>query len=94
LSCFKGPHWTLLGNGVAHDAVRSRPGLHTFGSSGDIIDAGGHLNDAYALATGDWALVRPDGYVSAIVSSEHLDVLENYLVNVGLSAEGYDTSSR
>jgi hypothetical protein len=29
--------------------------------------------------------VRPDGYVGAIVSSEHGDLLENYLGCVGLN---------
>jgi hypothetical protein len=88
---FKGAHWTLLGYEVVRDPVSSRPGLriHTFGPRGDILDQSGHFRDAYTLASGDWVLVRPDGYVGAIVSSEHVDVLENYLGSVGLNAEGW-----
>jgi 2-polyprenyl-6-methoxyphenol hydroxylase-like FAD-dependent oxidoreductase len=88
---FKGPHWTLLGYEVVREAVTPRPGLHihTFGPRGDIIDESAHFRDAYALASGDWVLVRPDGYVGAIVSSENVDVLENYLGSVGLNAEAW-----
>jgi 2-polyprenyl-6-methoxyphenol hydroxylase-like FAD-dependent oxidoreductase len=83
---FQGTHWTLLGDGVNRDAVPPRRGLHiyTFGSRGDVIDADGHFRDAYGLAPGDWVLVRPDGYLGACVSSDHVDALENYLDNVGL----------
>jgi 2-polyprenyl-6-methoxyphenol hydroxylase-like FAD-dependent oxidoreductase len=83
---FKGPHWTLLGYEVDRDAVPPRPGLHvhTVGSRGDIIDESGYLRDAYVLASGDWALVRPDGYVGAIVSSGETGALKRYLRNVGL----------
>jgi 2-polyprenyl-6-methoxyphenol hydroxylase-like FAD-dependent oxidoreductase len=84
---FKGPHWTLLGYEVERDAVRSRPGLHihTVGSRGDLIDESGYLRDAYVLAPGDWVLVRPDGYIGAIVSSGEMDALETYLRHVGLT---------
>lgn len=84
---FKGAEWTLLGYEVERDAVPSRPRLHihTTGLRGDIVDEGGHLRDAYTLASGDWVLVRPDGYVGAMVSSSELGVLETYLRNVGLA---------
>ncbi|WNJ93909.1 FAD-dependent oxidoreductase [Bosea sp. 685] len=83
---FKGADWTLLGYEVERDAVPSRPGLsiHMLGPRGDILDEGGHLRDAYALTPGDWVLVRPDGYVGAIVSSSEVGGLETYLRNVGL----------
>ena len=83
---FKGPHWTLLGYDVARDAVPPRPGLriHTIGSRGDIVDERGYLRDAYGLASGDWVLMRPDGYVGAIVSSGEMGALEAYLRDVGL----------
>jgi 2-polyprenyl-6-methoxyphenol hydroxylase-like FAD-dependent oxidoreductase len=89
---FKGPHWTLLGYDVAHDLVSARSGLHihTFGTRGDIIDDGGHFRDAYSLASGDWVLIRPDGYVGAIVASGELAALERYLLNVGLGVRGDD----
>jgi 2-polyprenyl-6-methoxyphenol hydroxylase-like FAD-dependent oxidoreductase len=83
---FKGPHWTLLGYDAERDVVSPRPGLHihTVSSHGDIIDENGCLCDAYVLAPGDWVLVRPDGYIGAIVSSGETGALETYLRNVGL----------
>jgi hypothetical protein len=86
---FKGPHWTLLGHGVERELVHPRPGLHihTFGLRGDGIDAEGHLRAAYGLGEGDWVLVRPDGYVGALVASDQLDVLARYLDAVGLGVE-------
>jgi hypothetical protein len=83
---FKGAHWTLLGYDVERDAMRPRPGLHihTLGPRGDVFDDGSHLRDAYALLSGDWVLVRPDGYVGALVSSNEICVLETYLRDVGL----------
>jgi 2-polyprenyl-6-methoxyphenol hydroxylase-like FAD-dependent oxidoreductase len=83
---FKGAHWTLLGYDVERDAVPPRPGLHihTVGPRGDFRDEGGYLRDAYAVAPGDWVLVRPDGYVGAIVSSGETHALENYFRSVGL----------
>ena len=83
---FKGPHWTLLGYDVERDAVPPRSGLHihTVGSSGDIVDESGYLRDAYVPASGVWVLVRPDGYIGAIVSSAETGALETYLRDVGL----------
>jgi 2-polyprenyl-6-methoxyphenol hydroxylase-like FAD-dependent oxidoreductase len=87
---FKGTHWTLLGYEVERDVRLPRPGLriYTFGLCGDLIDESGHFRNAYTLAPGDWALVRPDGYIGAIVASNHVEALENYLRKVGLSADG------
>ncbi|SON53663.1 Pentachlorophenol 4-monooxygenase [Hartmannibacter diazotrophicus] len=86
---FRGPHWTLIGFDVDRTCVSTRPGLHihTLGSRGDILDANAHLHAAYALPPSNWVLVRPDGYVGAIVSSDNADVLERYLERVGLRAE-------
>jgi hypothetical protein len=83
---FKGAQWTLLGYEVQRDVVPPHPGLHihTFGPSGDVIDEGGHFRNAYAVASGDWVLVRPDGYVGAVVSSSEIGGLERYLRDVGL----------
>jgi 2-polyprenyl-6-methoxyphenol hydroxylase-like FAD-dependent oxidoreductase len=84
---FQGPHWTLLGNAVTRDAVAPRAGLriHTVGSRGDILDEGSELRRTYGLDAGDWVLVRPDGYVGAIVSSREIGALEDYLRSVGLN---------
>lgn len=83
---FKGTHWTLLGYEVDRGAISPRAGLHihAFGPRGDLIDEGGHFHDAYAPAAGDWVLVRPDGYIGAIVSADNVEALDGYLRNVGL----------
>ena len=83
---FQGAHWTLLGYGVARGAVQPRPGvrIHVFGLDGDLIDDRGHFQRAYALAIGDWVLVRPDGYIGTIVSSDDLERLDAYFLQVGL----------
>jgi 2-polyprenyl-6-methoxyphenol hydroxylase-like FAD-dependent oxidoreductase len=80
---FAGPYWTLLGFDVDRDCVRPQAGLriHTFGSRGDLIDDGGHFMNAYAASPGDWVLVRPDGYIGAMVTSEEISILETYLRN-------------
>jgi hypothetical protein len=83
---FRGAHWTLLGYEVERGLVSPRPGLHihVIGLRGDVIDVGGHFRDAYDLTSGDWVLVRPDGYVAAIVASDHVAALESYFGRVGL----------
>jgi len=88
-SLFKGPHWTLLGYEARRNAVPPRPGLHIHmvGPRGDLVDDGGHFQAAYALAAGDWVLVRPDGYVGAIVGPGDIEALERYLHTVGLAAQ-------
>jgi 2-polyprenyl-6-methoxyphenol hydroxylase-like FAD-dependent oxidoreductase len=85
---FQGPHWTLLGYEVDRAAVAPRRNLHihTVGVRGDIIDRDGHLRDGYGLASGDWALIRPDGYVGAMVSSGEIAALCRYLDGVGIAA--------
>ncbi|MDM0004967.1 FAD-dependent oxidoreductase [Variovorax sp. J22G73] len=85
---FKGAHWTLLGWETDRRDVppRARLHIHTFGDRGDLRDDGGHFRDAYALSVGDWVLVRPDGYVGAIVAAAHVEVLEGYLQRVGCGA--------
>jgi len=84
---FRGPHWTLL----VHEAdgfvaAGPRPGLHVHhvGPQGDVVDAGGHVRDAYALAPGACVLVRPDGHVGAIFDASQLGTLETYLTRLGL----------
>jgi 2-polyprenyl-6-methoxyphenol hydroxylase-like FAD-dependent oxidoreductase len=85
---FSGPHWTLLGDAVDREIVPSRPGLrvHRLGPDGDLRDEDGAFQEAYGLGRGDWALVRPDGYVAAIVSSGQRETLEAYLCRVGLGS--------
>ncbi|MGO9452313.1 MAG: FAD-dependent oxidoreductase [Candidatus Binataceae bacterium] len=84
---FQGPHWTLLGYQVDRAAIAPRRDLriHTVGVRGDIIDEDGLVRDAYGLSAGDWVLVRPDGYVGAIVSSGEIAALCRYLDDVGIA---------
>ncbi|PZU06070.1 FAD-dependent oxidoreductase [Sphingomonas sp.] len=83
----KGPHWTLIGYDVAREDVPARRGLHIhiFGQRGDLEDDAGNFRSAYGIGPGDWVLVRPDGYVGAIVSSATIAALEPYLQSVGLA---------
>ena len=78
---FKGPHWTLLANGTA---IAPRTGLHIHTLGKDVIDDGHHIRNAYALAEGEMVLVRPDGYVGAIIGATETAALESYLRKVGV----------
>ncbi|MGU3361525.1 FAD-dependent oxidoreductase [Methylobacterium sp. M6A4_1b] len=83
---FKGPHWTLLSYGGA--PIAARPGLqvHTIGAHGDLTDGAGQFQASYGATPGDRVLVRPDGYVGAIVSAGDDAALDDYLTQVGLRA--------
>ncbi|BDB19584.1 hypothetical protein cym2001_29490 [Pseudomonas sp. CYM-20-01] len=87
---FQGTHWTLLGYSVTRDSVPAWPGVqvHIVGPEGDVIDEQGQFQRAYQLAIGEWVLVRPDGYIGAIVSSANIDVLDAYLQRVLQGAHG------
>ena len=82
-SLFQGPHWTLLGFDV-DDAPAPRAGLriHTIGTRGDIVDTGDDVRRAYGLSPGQWVLIRPDGYVAAVVGTAGLATVETYLDSV------------
>ncbi|HEY4244318.1 MAG TPA: FAD-dependent oxidoreductase [Kofleriaceae bacterium] len=75
---FAGPHWTLLGARPAPP----RANLHVHVLGRDVLDDGGHVRDAYGLADDEWVLVRPDGYIGAVVRD--LAALERYAARVGL----------
>lgn len=64
---FKGPHWTLLCFGNA--PLAARPGLqvHAIGKHGAFADDAGQFQAAYGVHPGDCVLVRPDGYIGAII---------------------------
>jgi len=85
---FQGAHWTLLGYQVDREAIAPRRDLHihTVGVRGDIVDESGYVRDAYGVSAGDWVLIRPDGYVGAIVSSGEIAALCRYLDGVGIAA--------
>jgi hypothetical protein len=81
---FQGPHWTLLGyETVDRPAPRAGVRIVVVGHRGDLIDDGGHVADIYGLGAGQWALIRPDGYIAAILSSDDLEPrLSAYLADV------------
>jgi 2-polyprenyl-6-methoxyphenol hydroxylase-like FAD-dependent oxidoreductase len=87
-SLFRGSHFTLLGCETNRVAIGPRPGLrvHIVGERGDIVDHGGHFRAGYGLSPGEWALIRPDGYVGAIVASDEIPKLERYLARMGVPA--------
>jgi len=82
----RGTHWTLVAYHAPSIAVAPRPGLrlHRIGDCGDIVDADGHFRDAYGLAAGECVLVRPDGYIGAVMPARETAALEAYLTSVGL----------
>jgi 2-polyprenyl-6-methoxyphenol hydroxylase-like FAD-dependent oxidoreductase len=87
-SLFQGPHWTLLGYEADRAAIAPRSGLRVriVGSRGDLVDDCGHFRDAYGLSPGEWVLIRPDGYVGAIVGTQEIPALDRYLSEVGVPA--------
>jgi 2-polyprenyl-6-methoxyphenol hydroxylase-like FAD-dependent oxidoreductase len=84
---FKGPSWTLLGYETDRAAIAPRANLHIHivGPGGDVADDTQCVQDAYGVSAGDWVLVRPDGYVGAIISSSEIAALESYMGHVGLT---------
>jgi 2-polyprenyl-6-methoxyphenol hydroxylase-like FAD-dependent oxidoreductase len=85
---FKGTHWTLVGYEAEKPLCPPRAGLHihTIGVDGDLRDLGGHFRDAYCLEPGEWVLVRPDGYIGAVLASSAIQTMEEYLKTVGMLA--------
>lgn len=81
-----GPHWTLIGLEAASNITAPCCNLHihSIGTGRELEDEAGHFRDAYGLAAGEWVLIRPDGYVGAIVSSTEAEKLESYFTEVGL----------
>ncbi|MDH6263612.1 FAD-dependent oxidoreductase [Bradyrhizobium sp. BR13661] len=82
----RGPHWTLLGYQVKRGAVPARTGLHIHcvGPTEELIDESEDFRRAYAVSSGDWVLLRPDGYIGAFVGSEQIDTLTRFLAEQGL----------
>ncbi len=85
---YQGTHWTLLGYHADRAVIAPRRDLHihTVGPGEEIIDHRGHVREAYGLTEGQWVLIRPDGYVAAIVSSNEIPVLDRYLEDAGITA--------
>jgi 2-polyprenyl-6-methoxyphenol hydroxylase-like FAD-dependent oxidoreductase len=82
-----GMHWTLIGYRVDRTlAPPPHAGLHVhvIDPDGDVVDDGAHFRSAYGVTPGDWVLIRPDGYVGAIVSSAQIAALSGYFDRVGI----------
>lgn len=81
-----GPHWTLIGWEVGSTITDPCHNLHThlIGPGRELEDDAGHFRDAYGLEPGEWMLIRPDGYIGAIISSAEAGKLESYFAEVGL----------
>ncbi len=84
---FRGSHWTLLGYEVGEARLARRAGLHIhrIGAKCELQDEDGQFRSAYAPSPGDWFLIRPDGYVGAILGADQLAEIEPYLAAVGLN---------
>jgi 2-polyprenyl-6-methoxyphenol hydroxylase-like FAD-dependent oxidoreductase len=92
-----GPHWTLLARAVAPALLPApRPGLrvHTIGADGEFQDPDDALATTYGLADGELVLIRPDGYVAAIVAATDSVRLEAFLAEAGLPATRPDPNVR
>jgi len=75
---FRGTHWTLLAV-EAEPAIAPRAGLQIHRIGGDLLDDAGHIRDAYGLAPGLCVLIRPDGYVSAVLPAAEAGALNSLL---------------
>jgi 2-polyprenyl-6-methoxyphenol hydroxylase-like FAD-dependent oxidoreductase len=85
---YKGHHWTLLGfktDSADSPAPRRNLHIHRIGKFGDLRDSNEAFQTAYRVEPGDWVLIRPDGYIGAIVSSPQLEALDKYMRQFGLS---------
>lgn len=76
-----GPHWTLLAFHTDGE-IKPRRGLRIHRIGKDLVDDGGHIAAAYDFYPGDLALIRPDGYVGAMVSDAA--ELDAYFHRVGI----------
>ncbi|WP_425965070.1 FAD-dependent oxidoreductase [Rhizobium nepotum] len=84
---FTGSHWTLVGFEAERDITKGRKGLRIYrvGPGCELQDMAGHFRNAYGLVPGEWVLVRPDGYVAAIVTPDEVSVLQTFFSEVGLT---------
>lgn len=84
---FQGTHWTLLAGDAIEVPVAAQAGLriHRIGARCELADAWGHFGGAYALAAEECVLVRPDGYVGAILDMREPDRIGAYLQRMGMA---------
>ncbi len=82
---FRGPHWTLIATGGDGSKQMSLPdGIRSIaiGPNSDVHDTDGNFREAYDVSAGDCVLVRPDGYVGAIVPAGQEPALQKYFAQV------------
>jgi len=68
--------------------------IHLIGLGCELQDDRLQLRSAYQLSPGEWVLIRPDGYIAAIVRSEQIGLLEGYLQTAGVHSSNSSSSSR
>jgi hypothetical protein len=77
---FRGPHFTLL---AYESSIELKPqtGLQIYriGEHGEMIDTEGAVARAYGLSRGDLVLIRPDGYIGAIIPEKSFEKLSRLL---------------
>ena len=86
---FRGPHWTLIARAVgaaALPAAGPRLHVHRVGADAEFRDAEDHLGRSYGMVDGDLLLVRPDGYVGALVTATETGRLMDYVTTVGIGS--------
>jgi hypothetical protein len=83
---FAGPHWTLLGYESHQCPLEPRNNLHIhgIGGRGDLTDYEGQFLSAYSPTPGDIFLIRPDGYIGAILGAGKIGRIDRYLADVGV----------
>jgi hypothetical protein len=58
--------------------------IYTFGTRGDLLGSDNCFRDTYAGSAGSWVLIRPDGYVGAVVAADQEHLLLDYFRRVGM----------
>jgi 2-polyprenyl-6-methoxyphenol hydroxylase-like FAD-dependent oxidoreductase len=84
----RGPHWTLIALGTGPASVPAGPGLRVYriGADGEFQDTADHFGTAYGMADGDLLLIRPDGYVGALVTAADGMRIVAYLAKMHVGA--------
>ena len=63
-------------------APRNNLHIHRIGGRGDLTDYEGQFLSAYSPTPGDTFLIRPDGYIGAILGAAEKGKIDSYLADV------------